>query len=387
MTDDTEERPGGLAGGFLEMEDERQQAIADARDTGDDVMPGMGEGAMTLRQALARGGAVTFATLAAIVAVDNLEVATMSTLSPDIRDSLGLSDGAIIFIISASSAFLILGALPMGWLADRYRRGRIIGFSNLFFGLMTALTGLATSGVALFFARLGVGSTKSNTFTVQSTLLADTYPITSRGRVGSMLSLCGSVTGTLSPLIVGGIATLIGGPSAWRWVFVLLSIPICIVSIFGFLLPEPPRGQFEKQDVLGEVIAEDDPLPISVEAAFARLLQIRTLKAVIIAFAAIGFGLFTVPILGNLFMEDEYGLGSFGRGAVATVSGVAVMITVPFVGKFYDGQYRKDPARALRFVGWLVLPSALFVPVQYFMPNPVGFAIMGIPTAVMTFAA
>ena len=139
--------------------------------------------------------------------------------------------------------------------------------------------------------------------------------------------------------------------------------------------------------MLGEVIAEDDPLPISVEAAFARLLQIRTLKAVIIAFAAIGFGLFTVPILGNLFMEDEYGLGSFGRGAVATVSGVAVMITVPFVGKFYDGQYRKDPARALRFVGWLVLPSALFVPVQYFMPNPVGFAIMGIPTAVMTVAA
>ena len=92
----------------------------------------------------------------------------MGTLSPDIRDSLGLSDGAIIFIVSASSAFLILGALPMGWLADRYRRGRIIGFANLFFGLMTALTGLATSGVALFFARLGVGSTKSNTFTVQS---------------------------------------------------------------------------------------------------------------------------------------------------------------------------------------------------------------------------
>ena len=79
-----------------------------------------------------------------------------------------------------------------------------------------------------------------------------------------------------------------------------------------------------------------------------------------------------MPILGNLFMEDEYGLGSFGRGAVGTVSGVAVMISVPFVGKFYDGQYRKDPAKALRFVGWLVLPSALLVPVQYFMPNAGG---------------
>ena len=224
---------------------------------------------MTLRGALARGGMATFATLAAIGAVDNLEAATMGTLSPDIRDSLGISDGAVIFIVSASSAFLILGALPMGWLADRYRRGRIIGWSNLFFGVMTALTGLATNGVTLFFARLGVGSTKSNTFTVQSTLLADTYPITSRGRIGSTLSLFGSVTGTLSPLLVGGLATWIGGPSAWRWVFVVLAIPISIVSIFGFALPEPPRGQFEKQDVLGEVIAEDDPLPISVEAAFS----------------------------------------------------------------------------------------------------------------------
>jgi ABC-type branched-subunit amino acid transport system ATPase component/predicted MFS family arabinose efflux permease len=387
LSDEVEERSGGLAGAFLEMEDERQQSIADARDTGDDVMPGMGEGEMTLRQALNRGGMVTFTTLAAITAIDNLEVATMGTLSPDIRDSLGLSDGAIIFIISASSAFLILGALPMGWLADRYRRGRIIGFSNLFFGLMTALTGIATNGVTLFFARLGVGSTKSNTFTVQSTLIADTYPITSRGRVGSTLSLFGSVTGTLSPLIVGGVATLIGGSNGWRWVFIMLSIPICLVSILGFSLPEPPRGQFEKQDVLGEVVVEDDPLPISVEAAFARLLQIRTLKAVITAFAAIGFGLFTVPILGNLFMEDEYGLSSFGRGAVGTVSGVAVMISVPFVGKFYDGQYRKDPARALRFVGWLVLPSALLVPVQYFMPNPVLFALLAVPTAVMTVAA
>ena len=33
MSDDIEERPGGLAGAFLDMEDERQQSIADARDT------------------------------------------------------------------------------------------------------------------------------------------------------------------------------------------------------------------------------------------------------------------------------------------------------------------------------------------------------------------
>ena len=54
-----------------------------------------------------------------------------------------------------------------------------------------------------------------------------------------------------------------------------------------------------------------------MEAAFARLLQISTMKAVIIAFAAMGFGLFTVPVLGNLFLEDEYGLGRSGAAPSA----------------------------------------------------------------------
>ena len=131
MSDDIEERSGGLAGTFLDLEAERQQATRTGRELADDVLPGVGEGAMTLRQALARGGAVTFATLAALVALDELESATMGTLAPDIRDTLGISDGAMVFIVAASAAFLVLGALPMGWLADRYRRGRIIAWASL----------------------------------------------------------------------------------------------------------------------------------------------------------------------------------------------------------------------------------------------------------------
>ena len=80
----------------------------------------------------------------------------------------------------------------------------------------------------------------------------------------------------------------VGGDDGWRWPFVLLGFPVAIVAVFAFKLPEPPRGQFEKQDVLGEVIEDEQPAPISVEAAFARLWQIRTLKTVIVAFSAHG---------------------------------------------------------------------------------------------------
>ena len=72
---------------------------------------------------------------------------------------------------------------------------------------------------------------------------------------------------------------------------------------------------------------------------------------------------------------------------MATVGGVAVLITLPFVGRHYDRLYRVDPARAFRLFGIIVLVAAVFTPVQYFMPNAVLFAILGIPTAVAAVGA
>ncbi len=100
--------------------------------------------------------------------------------------------------------------------------------------------------------------------------------------------------------------------------------------------------------MLGEVIEDAQPAPISVEAAFARLWQIRTLKTVIVAFAAIGFGLFTAPVLSNLFMEEEYGTKTFERGLLATIGGLGLLIALPIAGRSYDRLYRRDPSRALR---------------------------------------
>ena len=96
--------------------------------------------------------------------------------------------------------------------------------------------------------------------------------------------------------------------SGWRWPFLFLGIPVAVVAVLAFRIPEPPRGQWEKQRVLGEVIEDDEAAPISMEAAFARLMRIRTLRTVIIGFAALGFSLFTVPVLASLYMEEHFGL-------------------------------------------------------------------------------
>jgi ABC-type branched-subunit amino acid transport system ATPase component/predicted MFS family arabinose efflux permease len=376
-----------LVAGEAERDDAEKARASEQVLFADELLPGVGGAEMTLREGLTIGGRTTFLLLMLLSSFDELEGAALGILAPDIRDTFGVSDGTIVFISAASGAFIVFGALPMGWLADRFRRGRIIGWANLVFAAMVFLCGFAVNAFMLFWTRLGVGVAKANNLPVHGSLIADSYPIEVRGRIGSLKDTAGRIVGVLSPLAVGGVAAIAGGTEGWRWAFYLMGIPAGVLAFSAFRLPEPPRGQFEKADVLGEVIEDRRPAPVSVEAAFARLLQIRTLKTALIAFSAMGFGLFTGPVLSNLYLEDRFDLDTFGRGVVATVGGVVVAATLPFVGRYYDRLYRVSPERALALVGKLVLPAALFTPIQFSMPNVALFVVCGIPNLMLLSAA
>ena len=68
-----------------------------------------------------------------------------------------ISSGAIVFIGTASSAFFVLGAVPMGWLADRVRRVPIVGIASLFFSFFVLLSGFAVNAFMLFWTRFATG--------------------------------------------------------------------------------------------------------------------------------------------------------------------------------------------------------------------------------------
>jgi ABC-type branched-subunit amino acid transport system ATPase component/predicted MFS family arabinose efflux permease len=307
----------------------------------------------------------------------------MTVLAPDLRDVFGVSDGVIVFISSASAAFFVLGAVPMGYLADRYRRARIVGISSLLFSAMVFLSGLAVNAFMLFWTRFGAGVAKANTLPVHGSLLADTYPISLRGRIAATISLVGRSVQAISPLLVGGIAILFG----WRWPFLLLSLPVVVFAILAFRMPEPPRGQWEKLSVLDEVIEDEQAAPISMEAAFARLMRIRTLRTVVIGFAALGFSLFSVPVLGSLYMEDDFGLDAFERGVVTSIGGFIGLLILPWLGRHFDRSYRRDPSSSLRMIGAFIIPMAVVSPVQFLMPEPVSFTVLEVIRSLLAVAA
>ena len=376
----TDPSASALTAAVLEEEAARQASQAErSADVvfADDLLPGVGGEEMPLKEGLRKGGFYTFFVLLLLNSLDELEQAAITILGPDIAETFGVSDGTITFISTASVAFFVLGAGPMGWLADRMRRGPIVGFASLAFGFFTFLSGAAVNAFMLFVARFFTGISKANTITVHSTLLADTYPIATRGRMYATNAGVGRITQAASPILVGGIAAIAGGAAGWRWAYFILGIPVAALAIAAFFIPEPERGQWEKKDVLGGGLETQDEVAISVEAAFARIWRIDTIRYMTFAMAAIGFALFPAQSIQSFFLEEEFGLDALERGFAVAPAGILLIAFLPWVGRRFDATFRRDPDRALRILGLLLLPATVLVPIQYFMPNVWLFAAVG----------
>jgi ABC-type branched-subunit amino acid transport system ATPase component/predicted MFS family arabinose efflux permease len=380
-----------LAATVLDEEEAREQAQKRSREQvifPDDLLPGVGSKPVSFKEAFAVGGKLMFIVLLLLYSFDELEGAAINVLAPEIRETFGISKGTIVFIASASAAFFVLGAVPMGWLADRVKRVPIVGWASLAFAFFVFLSGLAVSAFMLFWTRFATGIAKANSIPVHQSLIADNYPIGIRARMSATINMGGHGIGLISPVLCAGIATWAGGVEGWRWAWFLLAVPVVFVALIAFRMKEPPRGQFEKQDVLGEVFEDEQPAPISMEAAFARIKRIRTIRTVLVGFCALGFGLFSQPALESLYLDENLHVkGVLERGIILSLSGILALPILPFVGRYFDRKYREDPARALALVGLLILPSALLVPIQFSVHSSTWFWILKVPQAVLTASA
>jgi ABC-type branched-subunit amino acid transport system ATPase component/predicted MFS family arabinose efflux permease len=387
----TQSDAAALAATVLEEEAARQEAQARAKEQvifPDDLLPGVNSAPVSWHDAFNKGGVLMFVILGLLISFDQLTLNIVQLVAPDIRHTFHISSGSAVFITTASGLFYGLGAIPLGWLADRHKRVPIVGIAGLLSALFTMLSGLSVNSFMFFWMVCFTGIAKANGIAVHPPLIADNYPIGIRARMSAAMNLGQQILGNLGPVLAGAIAVWVGGSAGWRWGFILLAIPVAFVSLFAFLLKEPPRGQFEKDDVLGEVIEDENPAYPSMENAFARLKKIATIRTSIAAFAALGFGVFALGSLQVLYLNDTLHQTNIAhRGLILSISG---FIAVPFlypVGAYFDRTYRKDPAKALVIVGLMILPSALFTPLQVSTHSVTWFVIFGIPQSVLTACA
>ena len=315
---DVDSRTAALTAAVLDAESIRHEQPPDDAPHVD--LPGVGDDAVPFREVLRSGGVRLLVVLTLLNLVDEFDRAALVVLAPDIQRSLGLSDAGLGAIAGIGGLVVTLGAVPLGYLADRMRRTTLTAACTALWSVFAMAGGFVQAGWQLAGTRIVNGLGKANSGPVHNSLIADAYPVAGRARAFAVHAFANPVGVALGPLLAGGIAVLAGGDEGWRWAFALVAVPGFALAFVAARLKEPARGRFERIAVEGaETAALYEPERTSIALAFARLKRIRTFYFILVGVGALGFALFSLPVFVSLFLEEHYGLDAFDRGMVTSV--------------------------------------------------------------------
>jgi len=168
----------------------------------------------------------------------------ISALIEPIKSDLQLSDTAIGFLTGTALAIFYTGVgIPLGIIADRVERRKLIALSIGIWSLMTAACGSASTFTQLLLARIGVGVGEAGGTPASQSMLADIFPFSQRVAATSVYTM-GAAAGSMLGSAAGGrIADAFG----WRAAFFALAIPgVLMALLVRFTLREPQRGTLDR---------------------------------------------------------------------------------------------------------------------------------------------
>lgn len=273
-------------------------------------------------RATVRSGAVPpIAVLFGLNLVDELDRLAFAALTPELRDAFALTDTQVVGIGALAGLFIMLGALPVGWLGDRYPRMRVVIAMALLWSAMSVLTALAWAVWVLVLARALSGIARTSSEVVHPSLLIDYYAPAAQPRAFRIHRLAAPISAVFA-LAVGGLGAAVG----WRWTFALVALPTWLLVLAALTVREPPRT------VSGRTIRRADAGPDGgspgLGAALVAALRVRTLRRLWGSAFLLGATFIANTQLLSLFFEREHGFGAFGRGAVQGLYGVGMVVGI-----------------------------------------------------------
>jgi predicted MFS family arabinose efflux permease len=279
----------------------------------------------------------------------------LSILAKPIQDSLHLTDsqlgriGGLYFAL-----FYCLIAIPVGWLADKTNRVRVLSFACALWSAATIACGVSANYTQLVMSRMAVGVGEAGGVPPSYAIISDYFP---PGRRAAALGAY-----NMGPAIGQALGVALGASIAvafsWRHAFVVLgAIGVLTALMVVLTVREPRKGGLDvasadrprSKTSFGATVAMFFSRPALVLAAFASgVTQIITY----------GAGNFTV-----LFLQREKGM---------TLSEVAVWYALLVLvcmsgGMFVSGRLTDLFARRSRQAYALLPALSLFVATPLFL--------------------
>lgn len=214
---------------------------------------GSREGATSSRLSPAGMGAawwlVALLFLAGIFSI--IDRAILNVVVDPVRQGLNIDDEQIGLLQGlAFGIFYAVMGLPMGMLADRKSRKKLVIFGITLWSAATIWSGFAHSFGELFAARLLVGLGEAALGPCAISWIADMFPPEKRGRPISIYVMGQGLAGGISLSVTGGILTfamaggfdgfpVLSGLDPWRTAFVICGALGLLLSILLFTTHEP----------------------------------------------------------------------------------------------------------------------------------------------------
>lgn len=324
----------------------------------------------------ARPGASANKVLAMLMVVytfNFLDRQILAILAEPVKRDLGLTDtqmgalGGIAFALFYSTM-----AIPIGMVADRRGRAKVIGISLVIWSLFTALCGVAQNFAQMFVCRLGVGIGEAGGVAPSYAIIADRFPPEQRARALAIYSLgipLGQGFGAL-------FATMIAAAVDWRTTFVILGIAGVLVWF--------PYSRVVRD---GEATA---PLPAAeatpLSAVFVRLSRQPAFWLLGFGAAAGSFCGYGIAFWTPAFIQRSFGLTLVETGQLLGLhfltSGIAGVYAGGWLG---DRLGHGDKAGYARVAAVAYALSAVLLALAFTSSSALGFFLMvAIPGALIS---
>ena len=167
-----------------------------------------------------------------------------SILAKPIQDSLHVTDGQLGRIGGLYFAlFYCCISIPVGWLADKTNRSRVLAIACAVWSAATMCCGGAGSYLQFAIAYMTVGFGEAGGVPPSYSIISDYFPPGRRGRALGFYDIGPPIGAALGIAFGASIAAAF----SWRYAFVVLGA-VGLIAVVGilFLVPEPPRGGLDR---------------------------------------------------------------------------------------------------------------------------------------------
>ena len=167
-----------------------------------------------------------------------------------LRTAFNLSEGSLGFTVGSLLIGCFIGAFFAGWLADHFGRRNVMRVAALLFLAGAIVQGIAHVWGLFLIARLCGGMAVGAASVLSPAYISEVAPAHIRGRMTTVQQIM-IISGLTAAFVVNyflqqaagqsSLNPFWGGFEAWRWMYLMQSIPAAIFLVALFFIPESPR--------------------------------------------------------------------------------------------------------------------------------------------------